>query len=126
MCLVADSGGYLSQAALRTGASLVFLHDWWVLIPEVIACLEEREEALDVVHMLEEELREKQAAAAKISAALGPVASADKRLAALNASIQTLTVSSSSCCVSSYIVCVSLLFYCFDVHGTVLTHTAGT
>lgn len=100
-----------------------------MLIPEVIACLEEREEALDVVHMLEEELREKQAAAAKISAALGPVASADKRLAALNASIQSLTVSnssSSSCCVSSYIVCVSLLFYCFDVHGTVLTHTAGT
>lgn len=83
------------QFALRSGASLVFLHDWWVLVPEVVACLEEREDALEAVQMLEEELRDKQAAAARAASALGPVAAPDKRLAVLNANIHTLTVSPS-------------------------------
>eukprot|EP00878_Enallax_costatus_P013411 GHUV01014023.1.p2 GENE.GHUV01014023.1~~GHUV01014023.1.p2 ORF type:complete len:189 (+),score=78.40 GHUV01014023.1:257-823(+) len=79
------------QFALRSGASLVFLHDWWVLVPEVVACLEEREDALEAVLMLEQELKDKQAAAARTAAALGPVAAADKRLAVLNSSIHSLT-----------------------------------
>lgn len=83
---------WVSKFALRSGASLVFLHDLWVLVPEVVSCLEEREEALEAVMLLEEELGEKQAAATRAAAALGPVAAADKRLAALNASIHALTV----------------------------------
>jgi hypothetical protein len=81
------------QFVLSAGASLVFLPDYYALIPECVATLQEREDALAAVHVLAEQLRERQDAAAKAAAALGPAAAGDKRMVALNAAVQALQVS---------------------------------
>jgi hypothetical protein len=75
------------QLVVAAGASLVFLPDWQALIPECVAALQEREDALAGMQLLAGELREKQAAAATLAAALGPAAPGDKRLAALNSAV---------------------------------------
>lgn len=82
----------LLQSVVTAGASLVFLPDYYALIPECVSTLEEREEALAAVNSLAEQLREKQEAAAKGAAALGPAAEGDKRMVALNATIHALQV----------------------------------
>lgn len=53
---------------MRTAASLVFLHDYWILVPEAIATLEERESALSIADMLGEELKEKNTLLARLQA----------------------------------------------------------
>jgi hypothetical protein len=80
------------QAVVSLGASLVFLPDYFAFIPECVGTLQEREDALDVVNTLVEQLREKQDAAAKAAAALGPAAQGDKRMMAMNASMHALQV----------------------------------
>jgi hypothetical protein len=74
------------QFVLRTAASLVFLHDYWVLVPEAVAALEEREGAYDELLLMREELQERQAAAAAAAA------SRDKHMAALYTSAEALQV----------------------------------
>eukprot|EP00879_Flechtneria_rotunda_P028897 GHRR01031132.1.p2 GENE.GHRR01031132.1~~GHRR01031132.1.p2 ORF type:complete len:170 (+),score=69.57 GHRR01031132.1:1174-1683(+) len=78
------------QFVLRTGASLVFLHDWWVLVPEVVASLQEREDALGAVQLLKDELQAKQATVARLASEVGPAATGDRRLVALNATVHML------------------------------------
>ncbi|WIA09189.1 hypothetical protein OEZ85_008600 [Tetradesmus obliquus] len=72
------------QYVLRTAAALVFLHDYWVLVPEAVAALEEREDAYEALLLMREELQERQAAAAAAAA------SRDKRMAALYTSAEAL------------------------------------
>jgi sorting nexin-1/2 len=74
------------QFVLRTAASLVFLHDYWVLVPEAVAALEEREDAYEGLLLMREELQERQAAAAAAAA------TRDKRMAALYTSAEALQV----------------------------------
>lgn len=68
------------------------LPDYHALVPECVAVLEEREDALVTVNVLAEQLRDKQEAAAKMAAALGPAADTDKRMVALNAAMHALQV----------------------------------
>lgn len=70
----------------------MFLPDYFAFIPECVGTLQEREDALDAVNVLLEQLREKQEAATKTAAALGPAAQADKRVVAMNVSIHALQV----------------------------------
>ncbi|WIA29266.1 hypothetical protein OEZ86_011774 [Tetradesmus obliquus] len=72
------------QYVLRTAAALVFLHDYWVLVPEAVAALEEREDAYEALLLMREELQERQAAAAAAAALR------DKRMAALYTSAEAL------------------------------------
>jgi hypothetical protein len=74
------------QFVLRTAAALVFLHDYWVLVPEAVAALEEREAAYEALLLMREELQERQAAAAAAAT------SRDKRMAALYTSAEALQV----------------------------------
>lgn len=64
----------------------MFLPDYYALIPECVGALQEREDALEAVHLLLEQLREKQEAAGKL-------APGDKRAGALAASVTALQVS---------------------------------
>lgn len=75
-----------SQFVLSAGASLVFLPDYAALIPECVGALQEREDALEAVHLLSEQLQEKQEAAGKL-------APGDKRAGPLAASVTALQVS---------------------------------
>lgn len=81
------------QFVVSAGASLVFLPDYYALIPECVGTLQEREDAWEGVTQLVEQLREKQDAATKLAAALGPPAEADKRMVALRTSTHALQVS---------------------------------
>jgi hypothetical protein len=80
------------QLVVSAGASLVFLPDYFALIPECVGTLQEREDALDAVNTLVDQLREKQEAADKMAASLGPAADADKRMVALKSSVHALQV----------------------------------
>jgi hypothetical protein len=81
---------------VNAGASLVFLPDWHALIPECVATLQEREDALASVQLLSEQLHEKQDTAARLAAGFGAAADADKRMVALAASVHALQV--RPCC----------------------------
>ncbi|GIL92817.1 hypothetical protein Vretimale_19222 [Volvox reticuliferus] len=48
-------------ASVKTAASLVALHDYYIIMPEAVAALEERERCLDQIHALEAELTAKHA-----------------------------------------------------------------
>lgn len=80
------------QLVVSAGASLVFLPDYFALIPECIGTLQEREDALDAVNTLLQQQREQQEAADKMAASLGPAADADKRMVAVKSSIHALQV----------------------------------
>ena len=86
------------QSVVSVGASLVFLPDYFALVPECVAALQEREEALAVAEQLREQLREKQEAATKAAAALGPAAEADKRMATMTAAVHALQVCAELLC----------------------------
>ena len=47
--------------AWDVGAPQVSLHDYYILMPEAVSALEERERCLDQIHALEEELAATQA-----------------------------------------------------------------
>jgi hypothetical protein len=85
---------FVLQFSLRCAASLVFLHDYAVLLPEAISTLEHREVVLGGVNMLVEELKEKQAAAARLASmgGAGAVAGQEKKLAQLQAQTIQLQV----------------------------------
>jgi hypothetical protein len=95
-----------AQSVVSLGASLVFLPDYFAFIPECVGTLQEREDALDAVHILLEQLREKQEAATKTAAALGPAAQGDKRMVAMNASIHALQVGAAGGLDGVFNVCV--------------------
>ncbi|KAG2440841.1 hypothetical protein HXX76_003696 [Chlamydomonas incerta] len=59
------------SASVKTAASLVALHDYYIIMPEAVAALEERERCLDQIHELEAELAAKQAELGKSGGAAG-------------------------------------------------------
>lgn len=61
--------GVWKTLSIKTAASLVTLHDYFVLVPEAIAALELRENALSTLHLLQDELFSKQHAAEQASVA---------------------------------------------------------
>lgn len=104
---------------VNAGASLVFLPDWHALIPECVATLQEREDALASVQLLSEQLHEKQDTAARLAAGLGPAADADKRMVALAASVHALQV--RPCCLVQSLGCETVQ----DVSGGEVMATPG-
>uniref|UniRef100_A0A7S0RGS5 PX domain-containing protein n=1 Tax=Chlamydomonas leiostraca TaxID=1034604 RepID=A0A7S0RGS5_9CHLO len=84
--------------SLKTAASLVTLHDYYVLVPEAISALQAREAALAALHSLQDDLAHKEhqlevaaggAARSRVPGMSGPAAG-DKRMASLRASITQL------------------------------------
>ncbi|KAG2425916.1 hypothetical protein HYH02_014915 [Chlamydomonas schloesseri] len=59
------------SASVKTAASLVALHDYYIIMPEAVAALEERERCLDQIHELEADLAAKQAELSKSGGAAG-------------------------------------------------------
>ena len=82
----------LLQFSMRCAASLVFLHDYAILLPEAISTLEHREVVLGGVDMLVEELKEKQAAAARLASMGAAAAGQEKKQAQLQAQVVQLQV----------------------------------
>ncbi|PNH07240.1 Sorting nexin 2B [Tetrabaena socialis] len=95
-------------AAVKTAASLVSLHDcyillvslhdYYILIPEAVAALEERERCLEQIHDLEAELAQKQADLNKTTgSSKGPVGGRDRRAYTLTNSVERLDEQLKSC-----------------------------
>ncbi|GAX75390.1 hypothetical protein CEUSTIGMA_g2834.t1 [Chlamydomonas eustigma] len=92
-------------SSVKTAANLVTLHDHYIMIPEAIVALEEREAALDHIFVLEEELAHKQHQQEQLQSAgtngnkvfsligkgTGPNANSEKRSTQLSQSISCLS-----------------------------------
>mmetsp|Transcript_38886 Transcript_38886/g.86490 ORF Transcript_38886/g.86490 Transcript_38886/m.86490 type:complete len:651 (-) Transcript_38886:1015-2967(-) len=59
MCLAKQHGAWKTMS-LKSAANLVTLHDQYILVPEAIRALEEREQALETLYQLTDDLASKQ------------------------------------------------------------------
>ncbi|KAG2497818.1 hypothetical protein HYH03_004088 [Edaphochlamys debaryana] len=77
-------------AAVKTAASLVSLHDYYILVPEAVNALEERERCLDQIHELEAELGAKNQELSKTAGGRGAINGRDRRAYTLTNSVDKL------------------------------------
>ncbi|GLC72447.1 hypothetical protein PLESTF_001248700 [Pleodorina starrii] len=83
-------------ASVKTAASLVALHDYYIVIPEAVAALEERERCLDQIHALEAELMARHADLNK-TGGKGAAANRDRRGYTLTNTVDRLEEQLKAC-----------------------------